>query len=360
MQHRASILGNVRNLPALTGLHGAQQRNKSIMNVNVIKIYEGSKFFWRCRMNADISMVYHPASDCIEVIPFNTESWEECERIYVCASAVFSRVEAAAVSKVEATVYEYEQSRHKKSALLTSMLHSLAAEFIMSRVVVEIINSQPKFMLQLMDVDAVSFDKPCDTIVLEERPPSLVNTVIQRQKRKTNLSDFQSTLDGLKMDATALNTACNRAEKLVNVAQLSVNEFSRLSTLSPKGEAGPRRRSTYDPDNTSTARKRWHLAARRVIHQNSVNKARALLLRRSLDAIPKSPSNTNKSPVATVTFVKRPIITNSQSLPPVHDAKAPATTRAPAKASGKDAVKATGRRPRNAVALPRTTSSIVA
>lgn len=198
MNHRPSMRGNLKNLPSLLG---AVQRNKSVMNVNVVKIYEGSKFFWRCRMNADISMIYHPASDCIEVIPFNTETWEECERIYLSASAVFSRVEDAAVSKVEATVNEFETRKPvPKTSLLTSVLHSHAAEFVMSRLVVEMINSQPKFFIQLMDgslmmccvrnshfsvVDAVSFDKPTEGIVLEERPAGLVNTVIQRQKRKS-------------------------------------------------------------------------------------------------------------------------------------------------------------------------------
>jgi len=216
------------------------------------------------------------------------------------------------------------------------------------------INAQPKFIIQLMDVDAVSFDKPTEGIVLEERPMGLVNTVIQRQKRKTNLNDFQSTLEGLRSDATALNSACSRAEKLANVAQVSVDEFNRLSSMVAQSsirETGPRRRSTFDPDNTSSARKRWQLAARRVIHQNSVQKARALLLRKTLDAIPKSPKNTSAS-VPTVTIRQRPIITNTQSLPPVMDGKAAAAAeRAPAKVTP-------SRRKRDVVVLPRTSSNI--
>ena len=72
---------------------------------------------------------------------------------------------------------------------------------------------------------------------------------------------------------------------------------------------------------------------------------------RTLDAIPKSPKNTSAS-VPTVTIRQRPIITNTQSLPPVMDGKAAAAAeRAPAKVTP-------SRRKRDVVVLPRTSSNI--
>jgi hypothetical protein len=104
------------------------------------QIYEGSKFFWRCRLKVDLNIFYHSLHDTFEVISFNVDTWTELSRVYLSTSNIMKLIEDKIKSEV-ATILsrtfinddsssEYHIARHK---ITNEIKYNIASQYIYDR-----------------------------------------------------------------------------------------------------------------------------------------------------------------------------------------------------------------------------------
>lgn len=57
-----------------------------------IKLFEGSKFFWKAKCNIEFTIVLHDDIACVEVVSFNLEKYEELNRLYFSYTKLLSLI----------------------------------------------------------------------------------------------------------------------------------------------------------------------------------------------------------------------------------------------------------------------------
>ena len=279
-------------------------------------IYEGSKNFWRQKVNIDFKILYHEPFDCLELISFNSDKCVESVRTYISYSGLEKKFPTEDIDqKVNAKREELLKSRKRESNenIKKIILKDMITNYVTARA-----NITGDFEVKLLPctgdtpvIDNITI-KNSDglettkeeqrlDIVFQERPKGLKPFYIPR-RRKTTVADFHQTARSLRVDAARLNEACDRAHRAAGLAVSSVDGFQQTT-----------RRLTFDPNKMTIAQYRWKHACHRVVLMNFADSVRRRLDRYSMGSIPNG-----KAPLSPSTL--RPSISTSDlrsSLPPI-------------------------------------------
>jgi hypothetical protein len=278
-------------------------------------IYNGSKNFWRQKVNVDFRIVYHEPFDCLELISFNSDKCVESIRSYISKNGLEKKLPPEDIdSKVNTKREELLKNRKRETneVIRKSIVKEMIINYIISRT-----NITGDFEVKLLactgdtpvldTIVSVSSDGVETTkeeqrldIVLQTKPKGLKPFYVPR-RRKTTFADFHQTTRSLRIDAARLNEACDRAHRAAGLAVSSVDGF--------KGS----RRLTFDPSKMTIAKYRWQSACHRVVLINFANDVRKRLDRYSMGSLPTG--NPTLSP-----STLRPSISTADlrsSLPPI-------------------------------------------
>lgn len=279
-------------------------------------IYEGSKNFWRQKVNIDFKIVYHEPFDCLELISFNSDKCVESVRTYISYSGLEKKFPPEDIDqKINAKREELLKSRKRETneSIKKVILKDMIINYITVRA-----NITGDFEVKLLactgDIPVLDNIKVTNSdgsettkeeqrldIVFQVKPKGLKPFYIPR-RRKTTIADFHQTARSLRVDAARLNEACDRAHRAAGLAVSSVDGFK-----------GTTRRLTYDPNKMTIAQYRWKHACHRIVLMNFADSVRQRLERYSMGSLPNG-----KAPLSPTML--RPSISTSDLrsiLPPI-------------------------------------------
>jgi hypothetical protein len=236
-------------------------------------LYFGSKFFWRTQDNVDISFYQHMLLHVIEVVPFDVYKGKPLDRLYFDKFLVESMIDTDVKKVVEAKKAELaEKKRHDKFGDVEAFDEAeeyLSAQrmeittFILSRLQLHHIaqegqGTKPKAKLVYAPL-ATGVDQTTASPLLEEKPDMLVPVQVTH-RRNTSSAEVQAKMNEVEQSQMELKTAINKAEKITKHVQtfLSFSHPNRYKDM-------------------SVAKKRFVMAARKVIQIAGVEKTKAHL-----------------------------------------------------------------------------------
>ena len=229
-------------------------------------LYFGSKFFWRTQDNIDLSFYQHIMTHIIEVIPFDVHKNKEMKRIYLDKFAVDtmldSDVKAACAKKKDDLHNEAAKSKFTvnvdfdEDAEYHAMQRVLCTSFILTRLNLQEMQDGKKHWHQLLFHSLNSDSKDSDPL-LKDLPESLVPVSVTH-RRNSSAEEVKAKLEEVNISQDALRVACGKAEKVSSM----VHNFIKMTSASKILQ------------NMNPARKRFVMAARKVMQINGVERTK--------------------------------------------------------------------------------------
>lgn len=152
-------------------------------------IFEGTKTFWKTRVNLDLVIAYHAKSHCIEVIAHHPELGREC-RLHLSSILVLSKMDQNDLSLrigEKKEVFIKQKKPVNVQQLTKEVLYASVTNYVLSRLAYTVAEEEPLFQisLQVLMGDAVVADGNGEMHldVLIPQPATLDPVVTRFQKR---------------------------------------------------------------------------------------------------------------------------------------------------------------------------------
>ena len=253
-------------------------------------LYYGSKFFWRTQDNIDLSFYQHNVLHVIEVVPFDVYKNKRMDRLYFDKFLIESAIDNEVRRKVE----DKRRVNHESKK---SNKFGDGADFNFEEEYVVVQRMEiTTFLLSRLQLHHVTQEgqgnKPKSKIVFTplsndsdavgspflEVPPPLLIPVQVTFRRNTSNAEVKKKLDEVHASQTELKNAISKAEKITQ----HVHNFISI------------RASLQKYKHMSLPRKRFVMAANKIILVNMVEKTKKHLAKLDAAKLNKSPSGRSR------------------------------------------------------------------
>jgi hypothetical protein len=152
-------------------------------------IFEGTKTFWKTRVNLDLVIAYHAKSHCIEVIAHHPELGREC-RLHLSSILMLSKMDqndlALRIGEKK-EVFIKQKKPVNVQQLTKEVLYTSMTNYIQSRLAYTVAEEEPLFQISLQvlmgDTAVADANGEMRLDVLIPPPASLDPVVTRFQKR---------------------------------------------------------------------------------------------------------------------------------------------------------------------------------
>lgn len=284
-------------LPSIPHTQPPQQQPESNLKtaacVQGVQVYEGSKFFWRQRLNCDINIFLHETLGNMELCFYDSDKSEELPRLYLTAKVLYQIIETEFQTKcIEKLNNLIARDKTKKglkelpSDLQFNIRKELVTKFILDRLQPSIDKSTDppsvSFAMVPLSGDTIDFATleyhPLTTSSSTTRNASSEEgkvgeldapTTTVRRRRKQTMADFNNSMESLRSDSMHLTEMCSRAQKLTALTEMAVGSFAALMRNNNSNASGKRRMKLSDCDKQKPlGRFKW--AGVRILMMNSL------------------------------------------------------------------------------------------
>lgn len=152
-------------------------------------IFEGTKTFWKTRVNLDLVIAYHAKSHCIEVIAHHPELGREC-RLYLSSILLLSKMDQNDLTLrigEKKEVFIKQKKPVNVQQLTKEVLYASVTNYVLSRLAYTVAEEEPLFQISLQvlmgDTAVADANGEMRLDVLIAQPAALDQVVTRFQKR---------------------------------------------------------------------------------------------------------------------------------------------------------------------------------
>mmetsp|Transcript_3981 Transcript_3981/g.6213 ORF Transcript_3981/g.6213 Transcript_3981/m.6213 type:complete len:530 (+) Transcript_3981:49-1638(+) len=241
-----------------------QQGSSSISPTDVPPPVQGKRvtsaplLFWRCHLNAQVCVFYHEHCDTFEVIPYDTKTGIEYNRIYTPAPKIFNILEEKIKQKTSSEEFESPVQRLRKIKLASDyILATINAQYKdTSKTGIEVI--MRRFNAKTNEIENLDMERP---IALD---PARIS-----EKRRKSCVNVDALTSGMNADLVGATTNVTDAQKFQHAAVEATGSAMRRLNEAAKYKTD----TTVNPSQYSPVRWRWIWAIDKVITLNKINLA---------------------------------------------------------------------------------------
>lgn len=275
-------------------------------------IFEGSKTYWKSRVNLDLVFALHPKQQCIEVIAHHPELGKEA-RLYLISALLIAKMDQTDLQEkltMKKEVFIKQKKPVNVAQLTKEVLYSSISSYIQSRLQFTVNEEEGSFTIHMQPMTGdIIIDEASNRMDVVREKPQVLDEVATRFQKKVRYDlifilfdedivyvlsydssmDINRALNSLKASSEELKRATNYAE----LATSSIDGIKLMMAAKLEMERAMRQ-------NCSEARMRWVKAINRVLTMNFVEKVRARL--------ESSPAMSAKPNLAVVTSFGGPVV----------------------------------------------------
>lgn len=224
-----------------------------------LKIYSGTKFFWKAKTSLEFTVLQYAYLGVIEVVSWSVEDYVELQRVYLNAKLLADRVDKDDLDRAMEAKKE-KNARDKVSMASAALRDEVWKELLCNMII-------GRASVTIVDKDKKVFTVPPDLndAVLSEVPEIAEPFVLKKAQRVT-IEDFNAAVTTLQKESVNLRLANNLASNVAGLQALAVGAFQ--TTMKKKQMAS---------ENLSAPKKKWRSVVNRVVVLNYINGVRKVL-----------------------------------------------------------------------------------